>query len=114
MLALLTRGVTSKDWTIPKDAPSEYYKHMTAERRVEVMNAHNEVNYEWKKFRKDDHAHDVECMLLVAMLANKFLGVPSEKTREALAKKEESEESEQPQVTDFKPEVEEYELKEAA
>ena len=63
----------SGDWTVPRDVPSEYLAQITAERRVERVDARGRIRYEWKR-KGANHLLDCELMILVAALITRIVG----------------------------------------
>jgi phage terminase large subunit GpA-like protein len=76
-LELLMRG-NGPEWQIPEKISREYLKHLTAERREELVNAKNEVSFRYVKIRKDDHWRDCELEILAAATITKVLGTSLE------------------------------------
>lgn len=72
MLAELMRGMAG-EFTIPKDAGSQYLKQVTAERRIEVTDPKGRTRYEWRQMRKDNHLGDCEIMCHVAAVITNLL-----------------------------------------
>lgn len=76
------------DWTIPSDDSAEmrdYISQVTAQKRVEQINAKGEVRYVWIQTRKDNHYGDCEEMIGVAAMAKKLVGRPPARPRQAAA-----------------------------
>ena len=70
-LHLLSRG-RAGNWTIARDASTEYREHMRAERLVTRHDAAGHPRHRWEMTNKraDNHRWDCECMILtLAMLA---------------------------------------------
>ncbi len=70
-LAELMQGMIGK-WTLPKDICTEYYRQVTAEKRMQITDVKGRTKYEWVPVRKDNHLFDCELMILVASLASKI------------------------------------------
>lgn len=81
LLAELISGQIG-EWTIAKNAGSEYIKQITAEIREERVGAKGERRYQWRQVRRDNHLLDCELMLLVASVATKRLGYDIEPLKE--------------------------------
>jgi len=70
-LAELMQGMIGQ-WTLPKDICTEYYRQVTAEKRMQITDIKGRTKYEWVPVRKDNHLFDCELMILVASLASKI------------------------------------------
>jgi len=73
ILALAMTGAEQR-WQIAEDATSEYYRQITAEKRVEEIDAKGRISYVWKRMRRDNHYFDCECMIMAAALITRSLG----------------------------------------
>lgn len=63
-----------QNWQIAADASEEYFRQISAEKRVEEINARGIVSYVWKRMRKDNHYFDCECMIMAAAIITRSLG----------------------------------------
>jgi phage terminase large subunit GpA-like protein len=70
-LAELMQGMIG-NWTLPKDISQEYYRQVTAEKRMVTTDIKGRSKYEWIPIRKDNHLFDCELMILVASIACKL------------------------------------------
>lgn len=75
MLMMMMQGKSSA-WEIPKHIGTDYILEVTAEYRQEVVDARGQVKYKWARKRHDNHAFDCECMILVAAVINRIVGLP--------------------------------------
>jgi hypothetical protein len=73
VLGLAMKG-EEQDWQIAADATAEYFRQVSAEHRVEELDAKGRVSYVWKKRRRDNHYFDCECMIMAAALITRVLG----------------------------------------
>jgi len=65
------------DWCIPNDDTEQmrdYISQVTAQRRVEQVDAKGTVRHVWMQTRRDNHYGDCEEMIAVAMLAKRLVG----------------------------------------
>lgn len=92
MLAEWMAGL-GPDWTLPDNEGAEmtdYLAQVTAEKRMEKIDARGHTYVEWVKIRRDNHYWDCECMIAVAALATGLVGKPEEIPGEAKAPQKES------------------------
>lgn len=65
------------NWTIPSDesaAMNDYISQVTAEKRIEKIDAKGRSFFEWVQVRRDNHYWDCECMMTVAALVSGLVG----------------------------------------
>lgn len=85
MLAEWMIGV-GPEWAIPQEQSermNDYVSQVTAEKRVERVDAKGFTHAEWVQIRRDNHYWDCECMIAIAALIAKLVGRPEKKKRPA-------------------------------
>jgi hypothetical protein len=75
MLMMMMQGKSSL-WEIPKHIGSDYILEVSAEYRMEIVDARGQVKYKYARKRRENHAFDCECMILVAAVINRLVGLP--------------------------------------
>jgi hypothetical protein len=61
------------NWTIPRKVERLYFKHLSADQRVEVVDGRNRTRYVWKQVLPDNHLKDCEEMITVAAVIKKLI-----------------------------------------
>ena len=85
ILADMICGMTG-EWTLPRKVGRDYLRQMTAEKRMEKINAATgRRSFFWKRIKDDNHYMDCECMLIIAAVITKLIGEPEPKTGPAVA-----------------------------
>jgi phage terminase large subunit GpA-like protein len=59
-------------WTIPSEVDREYLRQVSAEKRMEKVDAKGHTHFVWVQKRRDNHYFDCECMIMAsAIIARK-------------------------------------------
>jgi hypothetical protein len=61
------------DWSIPRKVERLYFKHLSADKREEVLDSRNRMRMVWKQVLVDNHLKDCEEMVTVAAVIKKLI-----------------------------------------